>query len=51
MKLFKKRKKVVCERCGDELDNREIKMGWKFGKIHFCGNACATAWAVQQHLK
>jgi hypothetical protein len=42
---------VKCENCKEELSGEEIGYNWHFGKFWFCGNACATAWSVKQHLK
>ena len=43
--------KMKCKNCNRVLTIRQKRMGWKYGKICFCGNACATSWSVEQHLK
>lgn len=47
----KKESKPICAHCKEKLTDREIGLGWHFGDYWFCGNAHATAWAVEQIIK
>ena len=46
-----KKMKCICKSCKSKLTEHQKNYGWKFGKIWFCGNACATGYAVEEVLK
>ncbi len=45
------KKGYICENCKNKLTKKDISFAWQFGKIWFCGNACATAWAIKEIQK
>ena len=48
---MKTKKMPICKQCKKELTENEMSYNWIFGKIWFCGNSCATTFAVEEVLK